>query len=106
MKKDIIPKKFYLKARDYLLDDGLLGVNVLSVEKIKYDKAKMFLQEKTKLFKKEKTDEYFVYEIEYTYYSSNVIRKYKIECKKLDDYIPIRVQKIKEIFEDDPNFTI
>ena len=100
--KNNITSNLYLKSRDFLLDDGLKMVKILSVDILSYEK-----QEYDKVTDKYKNVEknYFIYEITYTSSTFKIPRKYKISCEKLDKYISIRMQKIKKLFEDDPDFT-
>jgi hypothetical protein len=107
MNKAISYSNLCLKARDFLLDEGLKFVNVISVNKVTYEKTEIFFEgKKSKKLRKNKTNEYYVYIIEFTYLKHNILRTYKVECKKLEQYIPVRIKKIKEIFEDDTDFKL
>jgi UDP-N-acetylglucosamine 2-epimerase len=91
-----------VKARDFLIDEGLSNVMIVEIGKTNHS---LFEGLNTKEKKKEKI-EYTVYEIIYKCSNFRTHRQYKIRCEKLDQYISHRIRKIKEIFENDSDFTI
>jgi hypothetical protein len=92
----------HLKAKEFLLDEGLSGVKIIYVKQNIYSKTEIFTQKNKNI----KNLEYLIYEIGYVCSNFNRFHIYKIKCEKLEQYITQRMKKLKELFEYDPDFTI